>query len=320
MAPASKEATRKQRSIALSRLNTALEDFNKSRSQDAINLDTVRARIRTANIAYGRFMACHNKFLDSLSEEAAMDKDLVDSTTAFNKINTAKAQFLAFKRANSGPEPSVPLAEKSSQMAGIPATGVDPERDAGDPILGSASAHAGPRQGGKGGSRRKGRRKQNNGRGNSRRGESVDDARHQRQEARCLSLPRGLYSCPEHEKMDDTERRELIKKSLLRHLCVPMLTRTSDTNECITHRCPRCQRLHNRALHCEPSPQQIGAPPPQQMDLVEHSEMPFDLDLCTLKLQEALALRKPKTDPSEVSVNWIGGVHHIEPPSFLGKT
>ena len=170
MAPASKEATRKQRSIALSRLNTALEDFNKSRSQDAINLDTVRARIRTANIAYGRFMACHNKFLDSLSEEAAMDKDLVDSTTAFNKINTAKAQFLALKRANSGPEPSVPLAEKSSQTAEIPATGVDPERDAGDPILGSASAHAGPRQGGKGGSRRKGRGKRSNGRGNSRRG------------------------------------------------------------------------------------------------------------------------------------------------------
>ena len=173
MAPASKEATRKQRSIALSRLNTALEDFNKSRSRDAIDLDTVRAQIRIANIAYGRFMACHNKFLDSLCEEAAMDEDLVESTIAFKKINTAKAQFLALKRANSGLEPSVPLAEISSQRAEIFATGVDPEKDADDPNLGSASGQAGRRQGGKEGSRRKGRGKRSIGRGNGPGGETL---------------------------------------------------------------------------------------------------------------------------------------------------
>ena len=170
MAPASKESTRKQRVQALNHLNAALEDFDESRSQDAIDLDTVRARIRAANIAYGRFVGWHNKFLDSRCEEAAMDEDLAESTAAFKKINTAKAQFLVLKRANSGLEPSVPLAEISSQRAEIFATGVDPKKDADEPNLGSASGQAGRRQGGGEGSRRKGRGKRSNGRGNGRGG------------------------------------------------------------------------------------------------------------------------------------------------------
>ena len=64
MAPASKEGTRKQRVQALNHLNAALEDFDGLRSQDAIDLDTARIHVRAANIAYGRFVGWHNKFLD----------------------------------------------------------------------------------------------------------------------------------------------------------------------------------------------------------------------------------------------------------------
>ena len=159
MAPATKESTRQQRVQALNHLNAALEDFDESRSQDAINLDTVRARIRAANIAYGRFVGWHNKFLDFHCEEVAMVEELEESTAAFKKINTAKAQFLALKRAHSGLEPSVPLAENA-------AAGVDPEEDPDDPNLGSAFGQAGHREGGRGGSRRKGRSKRSNARGN----------------------------------------------------------------------------------------------------------------------------------------------------------
>ena len=71
-----------------------------------------------------------------------MDAAQAESTAAFKKIKTAKAQFLALKGANSGLEPTVPLAEISAQKAAAHAAGVDPERDANDPYPGSASDQA----------------------------------------------------------------------------------------------------------------------------------------------------------------------------------
>ena len=117
MAPATKESTRLQRVQALSHLNAALEDFDGSRSQDATNLDTVQERIRATSVAYGQFVGWHNRFLDFRWEEAAVDVAQAESTAAFKKINTAKAQFLALKRANSGIEPSAPRAKIPSQIA-----------------------------------------------------------------------------------------------------------------------------------------------------------------------------------------------------------
>ena len=142
MAPATKESTRKQRVQALNGLNAALEDFDGSRSQDAINLDTVQERIRATSVAYGQFVSWHNRFLDFPWEESAIDVAHDESTAAFKKINTAKAQFLALKRASSGIEPSAPRPKISSQMAAVHAAGVDPEGDAYDPNPGSASGQA----------------------------------------------------------------------------------------------------------------------------------------------------------------------------------
>ena len=146
MAPATKESNRQQRVQALNHLNAALEDFDGSRSQDAIHFDTVRLHIRAANIAYEKFVGWHNKFLGLRCEEAEMDAAQAESTAAFKKIKTAKAQFLALKGANSGLEPTVPLAEISAQKAAAHAAGVAPERDANDLYPGSASDQAGSRR------------------------------------------------------------------------------------------------------------------------------------------------------------------------------
>ena len=115
MAPASKEGTRKQRVQALNHLNAALEDFHNSRSRDVIDLDAVRLRMRAADVAFGRFVVLHNKFLDFPCEEAAIDTAQAEGTAAFKKVNTAKAQFLALKRAVSGLEPNDPLVESTRQ-------------------------------------------------------------------------------------------------------------------------------------------------------------------------------------------------------------
>ena len=136
------ESTRRQRVQALNHLNAALEDFDGSISRDAINLDTVRLHIRAANIAYGRFVGWHKKFLGLRCEEAELDAAQAESTTAFKKIKTAKAHFLVLKEANSGLEPTVPLAEISAQKAAAHAAGVDPERNASDPHPGSTSDQA----------------------------------------------------------------------------------------------------------------------------------------------------------------------------------
>ena len=166
MAAATEENTRQRRLQALGHLNAALEEFEESRSQDAIDLNTVRARIQAANIAYGRFVSWHAKFLDFHCDKAAMVEELEESTAAFKKINTAKAQFLALKRAHSGLEPSVPLAENA-------AADVDPEKNPDDPNLGSAFGQAGHREGGRGGIRGKGRSKRSDARGNGPGGEML---------------------------------------------------------------------------------------------------------------------------------------------------
>ena len=56
---------------------------------------------------------------------------------------------------------------------------------------------------------------------------------------------------------------------------------------------------------------------PQEIDGDGCSETPSDLDLSTLNLQEVPVIRKPKTDPCEVSVNWIGGTRHFGPDEGL---
>ena len=147
MASATEEGTRQRRLQALGHLNAALEDFDGSRSQDAINLDTVQEQIRATNVAYGQFVGWHNKFLDFRWEEAAMDAAHAESTAAFKKINTAKAQFLALKRANSGIEPSAPRAKIPSRMVEVHATAVDPDGDTDAPNPGSASGQADARDG-----------------------------------------------------------------------------------------------------------------------------------------------------------------------------
>ena len=125
MAPATKEHTRKQRALALDGLNAALEEFDGSRSQDALNLDFVQERIRTTSAAYRQFVSWHNRFLDFSWEEAAMDVAHEQSTAAIKKVDAAKAQFLALKRASSGVEPSAPRPKISYQTAAVHAAGVD---------------------------------------------------------------------------------------------------------------------------------------------------------------------------------------------------
>ena len=156
-----------------------------------------------------------------------------------------------------------------------------------------------------------------------------------------MSFPNGLYSCPNYEKMDVTGRWELIKETNLRPLCVSKRIHASDTEECVPHRCLKCQRLHNHAVHCtfflqgdseeisvltasrQDSAQQQDRPKkdwtstPQEIDGDGCSETPSDLDLCTLNLQEVPVIQKPKTDPCEVSVNWIGGTRHFGPDEGL---
>ena len=188
MASATEEGTRQRRLQALGHLNAALEDFDESRSRDAIDLNTVRTRIRAANIAYGRFVNWNDKFLDSHFEGAAMVEELGETTAAFKKINTAKAQFLALKRAHSGLEPSVPLAGKA-------AAGINPEEDPDDPNPGSLLGRPGHREGGKGGARRKGCSKRSQAGGNGPGKGNVDGDQDRRPEIRCMSFPNGLYSC-----------------------------------------------------------------------------------------------------------------------------
>ena len=140
MAPATKESTRQQRVQALSHLNAALEDLDKLKSQDAIDLNTVQARTRAVNVAHGRFVGWHNKFLGFPCEEAAMNAALAESMVAFEKFNSAKEQFLALKTAISGRDPSAPPAEIPSQRAPTHPVGVDPKGDADEPNPGSASS------------------------------------------------------------------------------------------------------------------------------------------------------------------------------------
>ena len=156
-----------------------------------------------------------------------------------------------------------------------------------------------------------------------------------------MSFPNGLYSCPNYEKMDVTGRWELIKETNLRPLCVSKRIHASDTAECVPHRCLKCQRLHNHAVHCtffhqgyseeislltvspHDSAQQQDRPKkdwtstPQEIDGDGCSETPSDLDLCTLKLQEDPVTRNPRTDPCEVSVNWISDIRHFGPDDGL---
>ena len=115
MTTATKESTREYRVQTLKGLNAALEDFNHSRSRDVIDFDAVRLRMQAADIAYGIFVDWQDKFLDFPCEEEAIDAALAEGTIAFDKINTAKAQFLALKRAISGLEPSDPLVESTRQ-------------------------------------------------------------------------------------------------------------------------------------------------------------------------------------------------------------
>ena len=167
MASATEEGTRQRRLQALGHLNAALEEFEESRSQDAIDLNTVRARIQAANIAYGRFVSWHDKFLDFHFDKAPRVEELEESTAAFKEINTAKAQFLALKRAHSGLEPSVPLAENA-------AADVNPEKNPDDPNLRSTFGQASHREDGKGGVRGKGRSKRSDAGGNGPRKGNVD--------------------------------------------------------------------------------------------------------------------------------------------------
>ena len=334
MAPATKESTRQQRLQALGHLNAALEEFEESRSQDAIDLNTVRARIQAANIAYGRFVSWHDKFLDFHFDKAPRVEELEESTAAFKEINTAKAQFLALKRAHSGLEPSVPLAENA-------AADVNPEKNPDDPNLRSTFGQASHREDGKGGVRGKGRSKRSDAGGNGPRKGNVDGDRDQRREIRCMSFPNGLYSCPNFEKMNVTGRWELIKETYLRPLCVSKRVHASDTEKCVPHRCLECPRLHNHAVHCtffrmgysdeitvlsasrhDNARRQNRSPRDRSLTTQENdgngcSETPSDLDLCTLKLQEVPVTRKPRTDPCEVSVNWISDIRHFGPGDGL---
>ena len=156
-----------------------------------------------------------------------------------------------------------------------------------------------------------------------------------------MSFPNGLYSCPNYEKMDVTGRWELIKETNLRPLCVSKHIHVSDAEECVPYRCLKCQRLHNHAVHCtfflqgdseeisvltasrqdsaqqQDRPKKDWASTPQEIEGDGCSETPSDLDLCTLNLQEVPVVRKPRTDPCEVSVNWIGGTRHAGPDEGL---
>ena len=147
MAPAAKESTREHRVRALNGLNAALEDFDDSRSRDAFNLDSVQERIRATTAAYGQYVSWHNRFLDFPWEEAAMDVAHEESTAALKKINDAKAQFLALKRASSGVEPSAPRPKIPSQMEAVQVAGGDPDGDAYDPNPESASGQTHIRDG-----------------------------------------------------------------------------------------------------------------------------------------------------------------------------
>ena len=156
-----------------------------------------------------------------------------------------------------------------------------------------------------------------------------------------MSFPNGLYSCPNYEKMDVTGRWELIKETYLRPLCVSKRIHASDTEKCVPHRCLKCQRLHTQAVHCtfllqgdseeisvltachhdsahqQDRSQKDWTSTTQENDGNGCSETPSDLDLCTLNLQEVPVVRKPRTDPCEVSVNWIGGIRHAGPDAGL---
>ena len=99
-----------------------------------------------------------------------MDVAHEESTAALKKINAAKAQFLALKRANSGLEPSAPRAKISSRMVEVHATAVDPEGDADAPNPGSASGQADAR----GGDRENGRGGRSKRRGNGRGGDVLE--------------------------------------------------------------------------------------------------------------------------------------------------
>ena len=152
-----------------------------------------------------------------------------------------------------------------------------------------------------------------------------------------MSFPNGLYSCPNFEKMNVTGRWELIKETYLRPLCVSKRVHASDTEKCVPHRCLECPRLHNHAVHCtffrmgysdeitvltaprydnvrrqNRSPRD-RASTPQETNGDDCSEASSDPNLCTQKPQEVPVVRKPRTDPCEVSVNWIGDVRHLEP-------
>ena len=133
MAPATKENTRKQRVLALDGLNAALENFDGSRSQDTLDLDFVQERIRTTSAAYRQFVSWHNRFLDFPWEEAAMDVAQEQSMAALKRVDAAKAQFLALKRASSSVEPSAPRPKIPHQIAEVHAAGVDREGDVYDP-------------------------------------------------------------------------------------------------------------------------------------------------------------------------------------------
>ena len=143
MAP-TKETTRQQRRQALDHLNAALDEFDVSSSQEAIEVDTVQIQIRAANEAYADFVSWHNKFLDFRHEDAAMDVAHAESTAAFNRINAAKAKFLALKRSNPELEPIIPIAEAAetngglsaaAAAAGIPAhLRLEPKVFSGDPL------------------------------------------------------------------------------------------------------------------------------------------------------------------------------------------
>ena len=216
MAPATKESTREHWVRALNGLNAALEDFDDSRSQDAFNLDSVQERIRATTAAYGQYVSWHNRFLDFSWEEAATDVAHEESMAALKKINDAKAQFLALKRASSGVEPSAPRPKISSQMAAVHAAGVDPEGDAYDPNPGSASGQADSR----GGDRENARGDRSKRRGNGRGGGRVG-GQDQRQEESCPSctFPHGLNSYQDCAEMDVTGRWEFVKANRFRALC-----------------------------------------------------------------------------------------------------
>ena len=56
MAP-TKETTRQQRLQALEHLNAALDEFESSSLQEAIEVDNVQTQIRAANDAYAEFVS-----------------------------------------------------------------------------------------------------------------------------------------------------------------------------------------------------------------------------------------------------------------------